>query len=300
MSLKPYFQLVRLPNVFTAAADSLAGWLLVRGTLAEPGRWVPLTVASMAIYGAGIALNDVFDYEIDRVERPKRPLPSGAVSTQFARILGATLLVVGLALSCLGGVRSFIVAATLIACVVAYDVGGKRTVFGPELMGACRGLNLMLGLSASANFGGPTAWLVAASMAVFVAGITWISRSETESGRARGLVAGWALQNVAFLGLIAAALRPGDFPSMNDRTVAFTIVGLAILGVVAVIVNRADFKSLTAANPLAKQFAVKTGVLSLVWLNVGIVAAVRGPITAIAVAVLWIPAFLLGKWLYST
>ena len=28
MPIKPYLQLVRLPNVFTAAADSLAGWLL--------------------------------------------------------------------------------------------------------------------------------------------------------------------------------------------------------------------------------------------------------------------------------
>ena len=39
MAIKPYLQLVRLPNLFTAAADPLAGWLLVRGSLDEPGRW---------------------------------------------------------------------------------------------------------------------------------------------------------------------------------------------------------------------------------------------------------------------
>jgi 4-hydroxybenzoate polyprenyltransferase len=300
MSLKPYFQLVRLPNLFTAAADSLAGWLLVRGTLSEPGRWVPLALASMAIYAAGIALNDLFDLEIDRVERPKRPLPSGAVAVRFAAILSVTLLVVGFALACLGGVRSAIVAAALIACVLAYDVGAKRTAFGPELMGACRGLNVTLGLSAVDNLGGPTAWLAAASIALFVTGITWISRSETESGRSSGSTAGWVLQNVAFIGLVVAAFRPGGFPSSDDQSMGFTIFGLAILGIVAVIVNRADLKSVTAANPIVKQLAVKTGVLSLVWLNVAIVAAIRGPALAAAVAVLWIPAFLLGKWLYST
>src|SRR6478735_6826850 len=98
-SLKPYLQLIRLPNVFTAAADSLAGWLLVEGTFAHPERWLPLCGASMAIYAAGIALNDVFDYEIDLVERPNRPLPSGRVSRRFASVLGWGLLVLGIVLA---------------------------------------------------------------------------------------------------------------------------------------------------------------------------------------------------------
>ncbi len=38
--VKAYLQLIRLPNVLTAAADSLAGWLLAGGLLAEPARWV--------------------------------------------------------------------------------------------------------------------------------------------------------------------------------------------------------------------------------------------------------------------
>ena len=52
--------------------------------------------------------------------------------------------------------------------------------------------------------------------------------------------------------------------------------------------------------PRSIQRAVKTGVLSLVWLNVGLVAAVRGLEPAAVVAALWVPAFLLGRWLYST
>ena len=44
----------------------------------------------MAIYAAGIALNDVFDYAIDLEERPGRPLPSGRVSRRFAAWLGGS------------------------------------------------------------------------------------------------------------------------------------------------------------------------------------------------------------------
>src|SRR4051794_19149635 len=112
--IKPYLQLVRLPNLFTAAADSLAGWLIVRGSLEEPRRWVPLVLASVAIYAAGIVLNDVFDFEIDRVERPNRPLPSGRVSRRFAAWAGGIALVLGPCLAALSGsMVSFVVALIL-------------------------------------------------------------------------------------------------------------------------------------------------------------------------------------------
>ena len=44
-----------------------------------------LLVASGCLYTAGMVLNDVFDYEIDRHERPFRPLPSGRISLGAAR-----------------------------------------------------------------------------------------------------------------------------------------------------------------------------------------------------------------------
>src|SRR5580658_10015137 len=90
-----YFQLIRLPNVLTAAADSLAGWLLAMGSVSEPNRWLPLVSASMVLYASGTALNDVFDVEIDRAERPGRPLPSGRISWRVALWLGGTGLALG-------------------------------------------------------------------------------------------------------------------------------------------------------------------------------------------------------------
>ncbi len=76
--------------------------------------------------------------------------------------------------------------------------------------------------------------------------------------------------------------------------------GLLILGFVALVVNRAVIRALRRPEPALIPAAVKTGVLSLVWLDVALVAAVQGPSAALAVAALWVPAFLLGKWLYST
>ena len=302
MTLKPYLQLVRLPNVCTAAADSRAGWLVVRGSFDEPRRWAPLLAASMAIYAAGIALNDVFDAEIDRVERPGRPLPSGAISRRFAAVLGGVLLATGPGLAALSGsATSLGVAGLLAACVLAYDAGIKRTVVGPIVMGACRGLNVLLGASQAPGLGGPTAWLFAGSLALFVMGLTWVSRSEAETGRAGGAIAGMALQDLAILGLVGVVLGvAGEMPRGPSGRPIVPLEGLAAIVLVALLVNLADGRAIREPTPATLQRAVKLGVLSLVWLDFGVVAALRGPSLAMAIAALWVPAFLLGRWLYST
>ena len=97
--VRPWLQLIRLPNVVTAAADSLAGWLLAMASLDEPMRWLPLAAASMVLYASGTALNDVFDFEIDRAERPNRPIPSGQVARGTAAWLGGLGLLLGPALA---------------------------------------------------------------------------------------------------------------------------------------------------------------------------------------------------------
>jgi 4-hydroxybenzoate polyprenyltransferase len=193
------------------------------------------------------------------------------------------------------------VAVLLVAAVLAYDGALKRTWFGPLAMGACRGLNVLLGMSEAPRMGGPAAWLVAASLGLFVVGITWISRSEARGGRTAGPVAGWVLQDLGILGLLAAALLANRFPAAGSSARPIVpLEGLLVLLLVAGVVNAATGAAVRDPTPGRLQHAVKTGVLSLVWLNVGIVAAVRGPLPALAVAALWVPAFVLGRRLYST
>jgi 4-hydroxybenzoate polyprenyltransferase len=300
-SLIPLLQLIRLPNVLTAAADSLAGWLLGGGSLGEAGRWAPLAIASMVLYAAGMALNDVFDAEIDRQERPGRPIPSGRVSRSFAGGLGAIGLVVGpLVAGLSGSFTSLIVAGVLAAVILAYDAGLKRTVLGPGVMGACRGLNLLLGLTHVPALGGPVTWLAAAMYGLFVCGITWISRSETESGRTGNLLVGLTVQDLALIGLMAAALQPGKYPNPLPGRPLIPLEGLLVLALVALTVNLAATRAIYQPVTAVIQKTVKTGILALVWIDVGLVAAVRGPQAAAAIAGLWVPAYLLGRWLYST
>jgi 4-hydroxybenzoate polyprenyltransferase len=299
--LVPLLQLVRLPNVLTAAADSLAGWLLVGGSPSGYSNWLPLAVASMVLYAAGMALNDAFDAEVDRVERPSRPIPSGKISRRLAMTLGFAGLVLGPLLASLtGSWNTTLVAGLLALAILAYDAGVKHSFLGPELMGACRGLNLMLGMAHAVDLGGPVAWLAAGSYALFVTGVTWISRSETETGRTGPLLFGLTLENLAILGLLAAALQPHGFPQPVSGRPLIPLEGFLVLSLVALAVNLAATRAIYQPDPATIQKTVKTGILALVWIDVALVASARGVEAAAFVAALWAPAFLLGRWLYST
>jgi len=103
-----WIRLLRLPNHATAVADVLAGWLIVsRSTTLEPppAAFWAAAAASLALYAAGMVLNDVADLELDRRERPQRPLPSGQIAVARAAAAGWMLLV--------GGVAAGAVAAVL-------------------------------------------------------------------------------------------------------------------------------------------------------------------------------------------
>ena len=58
-----------------------------------------LVFASVFLYAGGVILNDVFDYKLDKVERPERPIPSGVVSLRNASLYGSLAMLIGLALA---------------------------------------------------------------------------------------------------------------------------------------------------------------------------------------------------------
>ncbi|HSK28241.1 MAG TPA: UbiA family prenyltransferase, partial [Jiangellales bacterium] len=137
-------ELVRLPAAFTVPGDVLAGaaaagWPHGRRTWALP-------VASTCLYWAGMALNDYADRDLDAVERPERPIPSGRVSPRLALGLAAGLTAVGVAVAgAAGGRPALRTGLPLAAAVWTYDLVAKRGPAGPVVMSTARGLDVLLG-----------------------------------------------------------------------------------------------------------------------------------------------------------
>ena len=299
--IKPYLQLVRAPNVFTAAADPLAGLLLVGGTYSEFRLLAPRVFASCALYAAGIALNDLCDLEVDRRERPSRPLPSGAVSISRARLLIISFVVFAFAsILTLRSLTAATVFVLLLAAVSSYNLWTKHTPLGPLNMGLCRGLNLLLGMTAASGMGGPIGWLACSSYGLFVCGATLVSRSEAGVGGPKPVIAGALVENLGLLGLFVTTMSGRRFPHPSIDLPIVPIVGLSLLAFTALLVNLFNGEAIRSPTPAKVQTAVKTAVLSLVWLDAALVSGVRGPGSGAIVAALWFPAFLLAKWLYAT
>lgn len=166
-------ELVRAPAALTVLGDTLVGATSARGAVGV--RAVPLSASSACLYAAGMALNDYSDAELDAVERPERPIPSGRVSRPLALATGAGLTLAGILLAFGAGRASGAVSVALAGTVWTYDLVGKSTKAGPALMALCRGLDVMMGAAGS---GWRRALLPAGLVAAHTAALTAVSRGE--------------------------------------------------------------------------------------------------------------------------
>jgi geranylgeranylglycerol-phosphate geranylgeranyltransferase len=84
--------------------------------------------------GATMAINDYYDKEIDAINEPKRPIPSGAIAPKEALAFALTLTVVGFLAAVVTNWQCLVLAAASWAVFVLYTAKGKRTGFLGNLM----------------------------------------------------------------------------------------------------------------------------------------------------------------------
>jgi 4-hydroxybenzoate polyprenyltransferase len=188
-----WWQLLRAANVFTAASNVIAGFLIVQGRWAPPETLALLIASSACLYLAGTVLNDVFDAELDAIERPERPIPSGRIPRTTASSAGWTLLTAGVLLSWMAAwtcshAMPGLIGVLLAFAIFRYDKVLKSTWIGPVAMGWCRTLNVLLGASiASELMRQPVALAYALGVGLYTVALTQTARSETVGELARRL-----------------------------------------------------------------------------------------------------------------
>jgi geranylgeranylglycerol-phosphate geranylgeranyltransferase len=108
--------------------------VFVGALLADPGQTVALWVrvvygflTGFMLTGASMALNDYCDRQIDAVNEPTRPIPSGAVSVREALVFALVFSVVGFVFALITSVVCLIAAFIAWSILVAYVTVGKQT-----------------------------------------------------------------------------------------------------------------------------------------------------------------------------
>src|SRR3989337_4051308 len=118
---KGIVSLLRLPYWMMTGGLSLLTAFAITKTLLPP-QTILLVFFSMAfITYAGFAINDYFDRESDAIIKPKRPIPSGALSLKQVVAISAFLFAVGLIFAFLINWLSFVILVIDSVLLVIYS-----------------------------------------------------------------------------------------------------------------------------------------------------------------------------------
>jgi len=141
--LNPYLEILRPVNALMAVITIIL-MALIAGS-SDPSVIVASAVVFIAT-GAGNAVNDYFDHEIDAVNRPSRPIPSGRISRRAAGIYSAALFftasLLGLYLGTIPGL--IVVSSSLLMVYYAWSLK-KKCLVGNVTISFLTGLSFVFG-----------------------------------------------------------------------------------------------------------------------------------------------------------
>lgn len=291
--LKEYLLLIRLPNVFTTPSNILTGYFAaVTVAEADSVHLIALMVSSGLLYVGGIVLNDYFDVEIDKRERPSRPLPSGNISKRHALAIAMVALLIANTIALALGPLSLAVSLALTFAIIAYDYRLKHGLSGPFAMGGARFLNVIFGASPVLLYANNHSYAIvgvaAASLFLYIVAITILSKKEAGNERPNSTIAFLmvfgVISSVAALGLLLLHLQW-----------AF-LLNLSIFAAVMIV----TFKQHLTKELPSVQKAVRNMVISIIILDSVFVTGTAGLPYGLATLLLIAPAVLLAKKLYVT
>ena len=162
--MNAYLEILRPVNGIMAAVSVVLGGFIAGAS------GIPLIIAAISAFfvtGAGMAINDYFDVKIDRINRPKRPIPSGRVSLRAATAYSGALFGagVGLALFLVPALLGLALLNSLIGVLYAWKIKrmplvsnvavswmvGSTYIYGGLLTGALFGPIMLGGVAFLAN-----------------------------------------------------------------------------------------------------------------------------------------------------
>jgi geranylgeranylglycerol-phosphate geranylgeranyltransferase len=142
---KDLVSLIRPVNGIMAAIAVVVGFIVAGGTTAPLG----LAFAALSaffILGAGMAVNDWADYDIDRRLKPHRPVASGRIKRGHALTLSVALFAAGVILAALVNLAAFLIAVAASVLLAAYAVRLSRMpVLGNAAVALLTGLTFWFG-----------------------------------------------------------------------------------------------------------------------------------------------------------
>lgn len=329
--LGQYLLLIRAPNLFTVPSNILSGYFAT--TLlgdANITQLLLLIFSSIFLYAAGIILNDYFDINVDRKERPNRPLASGQITKRSALLIATSSIVAGNVLSWSVSWNSFFISFCLTIVIFIYNYWLKRNRAGnPLTMGLARFLNVLLGGSSALGLVTKmdlTLVFIGYCLFLYTASISLLSLKEVSTGERLSNKA-WIPIVLSFLTVLltVGSILVAGFSGYFQTAFIFNLIIFSCIMCISFfhvfsrlkritnLTSRGQYKEgypkieedsvdiINQTNISREiQHKVKTMILSIVVLDSIFLSGLVGIYAGFAVLLLVIPPILLGRKLYVT
>jgi geranylgeranylglycerol-phosphate geranylgeranyltransferase len=132
--IKAVSDLVKPELPLAAGICVVAGQLLAMGSLPSLAEAAPGFLTGFFISGALMITNDYYDLEVDRVNHPERPLPSGRISVSEVVILTILFTLSGLATAALLGLPALLIVSVIWVVGILYNWKFKESSLAGNIM----------------------------------------------------------------------------------------------------------------------------------------------------------------------
>jgi len=279
--LSGYLRLMRPVNCLMMGFAVIVGGTLAISNVSSIF-WINLIygfITGFMLTAASMAINDYYDREIDAINEPNRPIPSGLIKPKKALTFALILTVIGFATALVTNIFSLLVAIIAWLAFVTYTTVGKRSGLpGNLLVSTCVAIPFIYGSVALSN-------KVELNVLIFVS-MVFVANSGREITKGIADVKGDKSKNIKTLAVrygektaaVAAALfylsaiSLSPIPLLlNPPLVSFWFIPLVAL---------TDFglaaSSLMLLHDYSRENARKTKKMVLLWFVVGLLAFVVG------------------------
>ena len=147
-----YLKLARIGNVIIAFLSVECAGILCGIDVARSWQILAAAIAASLVTAGGNSINDLFDMDIDRINRPSRPLVSGRLSEKQAKRFYLAVTFTGLVVSAAINIPTLLIAVAAVMLVFLYSYKLKRTIFfGNFAVAVVTGLAFIFGGAAVGN-----------------------------------------------------------------------------------------------------------------------------------------------------
>ncbi|MBI4721430.1 MAG: geranylgeranylglycerol-phosphate geranylgeranyltransferase [Candidatus Stahlbacteria bacterium] len=132
MKIVYFVKLLRPLNGIIAGLSVLVGGLLTYEDIS--GNVFLACLVCFLIISAGNAMNDLVDSEIDKINRPTKPIPSGKLTKKEVIIGSTVLFIIGIMASILLGMQMLIITCLVSLLIIIYNFNLKRKGISGNLL----------------------------------------------------------------------------------------------------------------------------------------------------------------------